>query len=319
MKRELETFLHESGWHQAKREKLAGDASAREYTRLIRPDGQTALLMRLPVSDPAQFQRFERISGWLLSLGLSAPRIYHADGAIGMMLIEDFGDGLVSCLAEQSAADERQLYRAASQILIHLAQASPMEDLARITGELFTDMLAPCFDQMSDRTRARELQSEAESVAPMAFDRAYAASRYCVALRDFHAGNLLSLPGRKGLAALGIIDFQDAFLAPLGYDLASLVDDVRREVPASLRDQLVSDYAVGVGIEPETIAAQINLLSLQRNLRILGVLRSLGGRYLAFLPRCRALVAQAAASVQEPDLSHLAEGILGAYCDERVT
>ena len=62
-------------------------------------------------------------------------------------------------------------------------------------------------------------------------------------LRDFHSPNLLWLPDRESVARIGLLDFQDALIGPAAYDVASLLQDARVDVPESLEVALLSRYA----------------------------------------------------------------------------
>jgi aminoglycoside/choline kinase family phosphotransferase len=68
-----------------------------------------------------------------------------------------------------------------------------------------------------------------------------------LALRDFHAENLIWRPERNGLDRVGLLDFQDAFLAPAGYDLISLLKDARRDVDPILAQDIISQFSALVG------------------------------------------------------------------------
>ena len=100
-------------------------------------------------------------------------------------------------------------------------------------------------------------------------------------------------------AASACLDFQDALVLPEGYDLASLVDDPRRTVPEAWRDDLIRAHAAARGLSEADMSRRVDLLSLQRNLRILGIFRRLTtelGRpaYARFLPRTRTLLLRSA-------------------------
>ena len=62
-------------------------------------------------------------------------------------------------------------------------------------------------------------------------------------LRDFHSPNLLWLPEREGIARVGLLDFQDAVMGPAAYDVASLLQDARVDVPETMEIALLSRYA----------------------------------------------------------------------------
>src|SRR5204862_3918025 len=61
-------------------------------------------------------------------------------------------------------------------------------------------------------------------------------------LRDYHADNLMLLPGRPGVEGCGLLDFQDAVLGPASYDLVSLLEDARRDVTPALRALMTERY-----------------------------------------------------------------------------
>jgi aminoglycoside/choline kinase family phosphotransferase len=109
-------------------------------------------------------------------------------------------------------------------------------------------------------------------------------------LRDFHAENLLWLPGREGLARVGLLDFQLGQLGQPGYDLVSLLQDARRDVAPVTEAAMMARFAAATGAVPERFAAHCAVLGVQRALRILGVFARLGLKagkpgYLRLLPR----------------------------------
>ena len=61
-------------------------------------------------------------------------------------------------------------------------------------------------------------------------------------LRDYHSPNLLWLPDRESVARIGVLDFQDALIGPAAYDVASLLQDARVDVPEALEVALLSRY-----------------------------------------------------------------------------
>lgn len=271
-------FLERHGWGQASRTPLAGDASIRNYTRLA--DGsRRAIVMEDP--DAENRARFLRIGAHLHDLGLSAPRILARDDAIGCLLIEDFGDLTLSRLLSDDPETALAAYRATAAMLPRLT-APPPVGLNAPDAFGMAEMVGLTFDLLpdSDHLRADVLPLLAEAITVNAPGPAV------MSLRDVHGDNLIWLPDRVGDARIGLLDYQDAMLLPEGYDLASLLDDPRRDIPDTWRDSLVED------------SARFNTLSLQRNLRILGIFHRLATRYgkpqyRAFLPRTRALVSRA--------------------------
>jgi aminoglycoside/choline kinase family phosphotransferase len=114
-------------------------------------------------------------------------------------------------------------------------------------------------------------------------------------LRDYHSPNLMWMPHRQGLDRVGILDFQDALLGPWAFDLASLLQDARVDVPATLESELFHHYCGRVAaIEPDfdrtSFAHAYAALGAQRNTKILGIFARLARRdgkpvYLQHMPR----------------------------------
>ena len=115
-------------------------------------------------------------------------------------------------------------------------------------------------------------------------------------MRDFFPDNLMLLAGRAGIAACGLLDFQDAVIGPVSYDLVSLLEDARREVPAELKATLLERYlAAFPALERQAFATSAAIMAAQRNLRIVGVFTRLALRdgkpgYLAHIPRLWRLI-----------------------------
>jgi aminoglycoside/choline kinase family phosphotransferase len=291
-------LLDRAGWGDATRTPLAGDASARSYLRLARPDGATAVLMQAPVTTGAERESLAavtRVNAHLASLGLSAPATLTEDMGNGLLLQEDFGDATLARLLARSAPEAATAYEAAAEVLDRLAAAPVPGWAARPETEAQAAMLTPTLEALPDDLALAALPG----LMAEALTR-HAAGPPVLALRDYHADNLVWLPGRDGPARIGLLDVQDAVALPLGYDLASLLDDPRRDVPEGIRGALTQGFAATHGLTEAQATARLATLSLLRNLRILGIFRRLattGGkpRYAGFLPRTGALVDRAAA------------------------
>ena len=134
------------------------------------------------------------------------------------------------------------------------------------------------------------------------------------ALRDFHSPNLIWLDQRAGVAKVGVIDFQDAVLGPAAYDLVSLLQDARIDVPESLELALLTRYikarrAADQSFDPAGFAELYAILSAQRNTRLLGTFARLNRRdgkpqYLRHQPRIWTYLTR---SLAHPALAHMQE------------
>lgn len=297
-------FLAGAGWSAAQVAPLAGDASPRRYFRLSGgPGGAGAVLMD---ADPAlgeSVRPFAALTGWLREAGLSAPDILAADPGGGFLLLEDLGDALFTRVCAGDAAAEGDLYAAAVDVLARLHAAPPP---ARAAGWGCESTLAP-YDAA---TLGREARLAVEWWAPAAgralppdaaaeFDAlvraacaAVASDRRALVLRDYHADNLIWLPGRAGAARVGLLDYQDALIGAPEYDLISLLEDARRDTSPGLRAAMRARYAGlrGAGFDAGAFDVACAALAAQRNLKIVGIFARLARRdgkpgYLGLIPR----------------------------------
>lgn len=284
-------FLANSGWGNAARKALAGDASSRRYERLTKPNGDAAILMDAPPDSNDSVKPFVTIARHLNSIGLSAPQVYAKDVTNGFLLLEDLGDDLFARLIPTAPQQESDLYTAATDVLISLHQMPPPDlpafgpDLMAEQASLVFDtwvrtVSGPCAPDIAPRFRAqmRDLLHRTTQGDPV------------MILRDYHAENLLWLPSRTGLKRVGLIDFQDAKLAHPAYDLVSLLRDVRRDVPARVETAMVAHFIDRSGVGDAEFRAAYAVLGVQRNLRILAVFARLvttfgKPQYGALIPR----------------------------------
>ncbi|MEM9318220.1 MAG: phosphotransferase [Pseudomonadota bacterium] len=317
MSEQIADFLAGTPWASAKREPLAGDASARRYERLYGPGG-TAVLMIAPPADGTAFDRFVKVADWLRAAGFSSPMIEAANRAQGLLLLEDFGDGVMADLAQESSAAETTLYEAAGEVVAELARSQPPAWLSHLDAGGLTTQLKLAFDEMPDRALGQALWPDAAACARELLDALPGSGATHISLRDLHAQNIIWLPEREGLKRVGLLDFQDAVLAPEGYDLASLIDDPRRAVPLGLRARIISTHAAVMDRPVAEMRQAVNTLSLVRNMRILGIFRRAARdrarpAYLDYLPRTAALVAQAADQVAPAALRYIINRVLAGY------
>ncbi|MBS0221035.1 MAG: phosphotransferase [Proteobacteria bacterium] len=288
-----QAFIAQSGWGGAQETLLAGDASFRKYFRLRRP-GSSAVVMDAP--PPQEDVRpFVHIGRHLLALGLSAPEILAVDPARGFLLLEDLGDDTFACVLERGG-DETELYRRATDVLATLYTAPDhglLPDLTAYTGEALIDAAILLPEWYLPAATGRKTGIEE-------IDAYRAAWRACLAhmpvtadallLRDYHKDNLMWLPGRPGVRACGLLDFQDAQRGHPSYDLMSLIEDARRDVSPVVYEMCFARYLDATGIDPSDFRTGFALMSAQRQARLIGLFIRLWQRdgkpgYLSFLPR----------------------------------
>lgn len=307
---ECRRFLAGAGWQDATREPLAGDASARRYERLTHPDRGRAVLMDAPPATGEDTRPFRRIAEHLAGLGLSPPRVFAGDAEGGFLLLEDLGDAVFARLVDSDPTREEPLYLAATEALLVL-QAGPMPAGLPSPGPdalaQATDLVLTFYAAGAGLSAGPGALADLQQLVRDALQR-LPATAPVLALRDFHAENLIWLPDRKGPARVGLLDFQDAFAGHPAYDLVSLLEDARRDVSEPTRAAALAHFAELGGHDPGDLARACAILGAQRNLRILGVFARLAMsrgkvQYTNLIPRVWNHLAR---DLSHPELADLA-------------
>ena len=302
--RQIAAFLDAQGWGRSERAPLAGDASFRRYERLRRGADRAVLMDAPPPQE--NVRPFIAIDRLLAGAGLAVPAIHGADEEAGLLLLEDLGDDTYTRLLARGEPEER-LYDLAVDLLIELHRRLPPERLAAV----------PVFEEAAALRQVKLLlewywpATQPAPLPPQAVEEFESAWRQVLGLWqrspkglvlfDYHVDNLMLLAGRSGVAAVGLLDFQDAVLGPRSFDLVSLIDDARRDVPADLAASLMARYLAAFSdLDRAAFAASYAASGAQRHTRILGTFTRLCRRdhkpgYLTFIPRVwRQLEAQLA-------------------------
>ncbi|WP_406647228.1 phosphotransferase [Aliisedimentitalea scapharcae] len=285
-------FLAQTAWAHAQRAPLAGDASNRRYERLTDPDtGTTAVLMDAPRDKGEDVRPFVRIARHLSAQGMSAPEVLAEDAEHGFLLLEDLGDALFARVIPEHPELETTLYQRATDLLVKLHQA-PLPDLDRYGPRLMAEMAGLAFGKYRAGVfggSEPELQTRFENRFEDIL-RLNIKGDSVLVQRDYHAENLLWLPERKGIAQVGLLDFQDARAGHRAYDLVSLLQDARRDVPPGIEMRMIDRYITQTGIDDHGFRTAYTILGVQRNLRILGVFARLSlehgkPHYVDLIPR----------------------------------
>lgn len=307
----IRAFIDATDWAGSAVAPLAGDASNRRYLRLTHPDGSgTAVLMDAPSDRGEDVRPFVVIAEYLTSIGLSAPRILAQDHGAGLLLLEDLGDDLFASVIPANPALETSLYSCATDLLADLHTQAAPRGLQAYAPPLMADLAALAFDWYLAAVTGPDPTARRDFHAAMldALTR-HAATADVLIQRDYHAQNLLWLPQRQGLARVGLLDFQDAMLGHRAYDLVSLLQDARRDVPSAIEDAMIARYIATTDQDETAFRTAYHVLGAQRNLRILGVFARLCVRdgkahYVDLLPRVWGLLIR---DLAHPALSDLAK------------
>lgn len=296
-----DAFLATTGWQGATIDALPGDASFRRYFRLAGPKGRAMLMDAPPPQEDVR--PFRDIAGILAALDLSAPRVLAGDADAGFLLLEDLGDDTYTRLIA-AGHDEAALYRLAGDTLAALhdrfvltanTPVPPYDDAVFLReAALLTDWFLPEASgaPTTDATRADYL-ARWRAVLPLARDVPTS-----LVLRDYHIDNLMLLPERDGVRACGLLDFQDALIGPVTYDIVSLIEDARRDVSPAVADAVVTRYlAARPPRDREAFTRSLAILGAQRHAKVIGIFCRLLRRdgkpgYLRHLPRLWRLLEQ---------------------------
>lgn len=317
----LRRFLNLSGNANATRQRMAGDASTRSYARLLR-DGKSTILMNAPPrpDGPALYngksysaavhlaedvKPFVAIAGGLRERGYSAPAIFHADLDSGFLITEDFG--AAPFIQGDPPAPIVERYQAAVDMLASLHGETLPESVPLAPK---VDYPIPHFDldvmmvevglmlewYLPDRGVALTGTMHADFILiwQQLFAKLEGASTTWM-LRDFHSPNLIWLEHRADTGRVGLLDFQDTVIGPAAYDLVSLLQDARIDVPDDVEIAMLARYvgarrAADPAFNPAAFVEQYAIMSAQRNTRLLGTFARLNRRdgkphYLRHQPR----------------------------------
>ena len=318
----LRQFLEAAGHGASKRQRMPGDASIRSYARLV-GDETAFILMNSPrrPDGPAIYdgksysaavhlaedvKPFVAVANGLRGRNLSAPAIHHADLDAGFLITEDFGTaGIIEGEPPRPIAER---YEAATDMLAALhrealpdtlplapqiAYAIPVFDTDAMLVEI--SLMLEWYLPDRDAELSVGLKTQFVAMWRELLDRTAATAPKTWVLRDFHSPNIIWLAERADIARVGIIDFQDTVLGPAAYDLVSLLQDARLDVPEPLELSLLTRYIKARRIadpnfDPAGFARLYAIMSAQRNTRLLGTFARLNRRdgkpqYLRHQPR----------------------------------
>jgi N-acetylmuramate 1-kinase len=264
------------------------------------------------------------------------PEISHHDLENGLLIIEDFGDQVFGAEVARGSS-QADLWRSGTDTLAALHAHVPPPTITlpgggqhsvppldmgalQIETELLVDWYWPALYGSPCPETAR---AEFNALWAPVFSRVLKSPRHWV-LRDYHSPNLIYLPNRPPPKNVGLIDFQDAMAGPAAYDLVSLLQDARLDVPAALEQSLLEHYIARVSAnDPAFSPCEFRFcyaaLGVQRNTKIAGIFARLAKRdgkrqYLAHLPRIWGYLARGLAHAELALLKswydrHLPEGV----------
>ena len=258
---------------------LAGDASTRSYYRLNLsgdPEQRTVVLALLPKPFDPEHEPFLNVARLFRKMQVRVPKIHHVSGPEGILLLEDCGDGLLQTLIESADAKARKtLYQQSIAILIQIQErGAALESTEYLPYGIVFDReklhWELSFFQQHYLEGFRHASLDATELE--ALDRAFwsiatelAARPRVLCHRDYHSRNLL-LVGSE----LVVIDFQDARMGPVSYDLVSLLRDSYVELDPEFVEEMKEQFLLATSTDRRSLEEEFDLTALQRNLKALG-------------------------------------------------
>jgi N-acetylmuramate 1-kinase len=247
---------------------LAPDASLRRYLRL-REGPRRAMLMDAP--PPEDVRPFLRVAAHLRAIGVSVPEIRAYDAAAGLVLEEDLGEALFATLISPSTIES--LFAPAVDLLIAIQRAPAPPELPVWSGAAMAEAtLGNLFDWWWPATfgaapGAAARSDIAAALSAMLGPLADGPSGFVH--RDFFSENLVWLSERSGLRRVGLIDFQGAAIGHPAYDLVSLLQDARRDIPQALAERMLTRYLTArPELDPAAFRTAYAACAAQRHLRV---------------------------------------------------
>jgi len=310
------SFLDKNNIKNCQIAKVAGDASFRSYYRIFTDNGSYILMFAPPKYE--DLEDFIKIDEFLLKHNLKAPEIFAQDKNFGFLLLEDFGDlSLTKKLRQNKTLNlasnldlELDLYKKSCDCLLKLQNLPESEisqekidyyNNAKLLQEvmLFVDWYLPfkkieisCQDKSIFKSLFLEVFDELQNEVTK--------TKKVVLLRDYHADNLMITTNNE----IALLDFQDALIGSAAYDVVSLIEDARRDINKE-NSQKIYDYFISkTQIDELSFKKQYKILSLQRNIKILGIftrlhIRDKKDNYLSYLPRVENFVKDSLNSQEE--------------------
>lgn len=274
-------FIRESDWSGAEVVPLREDWSQRKFFRLSRKNHTAVLIHSVPDHDPHalpghKLGDFVRIAKFLKSIEISVPEIYAQDIAKGLLLVEDFGDWSFADSLVRQDPRISDLYKFSKLCLSHLYQHTEFVPIdlpdyykshIHVGQRRVIDWYLPAILGRQNEDGVVELfhdmMRQLEKQQPRVFRRFLHG--------DFHPGNLMYLPERKGFRQIGLLDFQGGMMGPAPYDLVNLLDDARRIVPDDIRSDCLAAFLSQLqGEERESFEAWYPILAVQFHFRVIG-------------------------------------------------
>ena len=269
----------------------SADASFRKYYR-VKTSENTFILMDAP-PDKESISDYLKIGNEMVNQGIHAPKVFFKNQKLGFILMEDFGDK--TFLKEFTSKGLKDLYIRAIDNIINMQLSIKINNLEKFTQEKLYTEICLFNEWYLDKYKKINLSNKEVADLEIIFKKVISdnvTQNQCFVHRDYHSRNLMVLKNND----LGILDFQDAVLGPMTYDLVSLLKDAYIE----LEEEDEIDLAINFwekAVEKNLLQKgdfsdffkQYELMGVQRHLKVLGIfsrlsIRDYKNNYLEDIP-----------------------------------
>lgn len=289
-KAEVRSFIKDAGWDGCSCQPFASDFSTRIFARLTKEDtGEIAVLMR--ADDDQRTEPFVHLANLLRRIDIAAPSIYASDFVRGLVLMQDFGTDNVGLLLD-AGMDRDPFDQHAVKLLsvLHLNFRQEMLGVSKTSlynAALFSDQVTLFLDHYYPKIFHRLASAQERSGFVEAWHTVLSpldSLPRSLLLRDFMPDNMIALQSPVLGHDVGVVDFQDAGIGPIAYDIASWCESVRRDGGVELLPHFVSMYhKLNPAISEKELLDATYVYAAQRHARVLGILVKLNR--MEHLPR----------------------------------
>ena len=282
---------------QYKLKKIRSDASFREFFRL-KKGNKTSIIVTARKERFRNLIAYSTINKFLRAKGIHTPKTISQHFNEGIMEIEDFGNNTLLHSIRKSK-NIFPYYKKSVNVILKLQKIKPINKIKiklnrnlklnnyniknlHKDSDLFLNWYLP---GVLGKRKSKKFKKKIKIELNKLYKKIYFKNKFIVH-RDFHVSNIMPVKSK-----LGIIDTQDVILGNPMYDLASLIDDVRIEIPLTIKNKIFQYYLKKSSLRKDIyfLKNDFDILSIQRNLKILGIFYRLNKRdkkpqYLKYLP-----------------------------------
>jgi len=267
----IREWIDDLGYSNYKLEVVSADASLRKYYRLILENGDTFVIMDSSLQKDSVYP-FIDISVRLLKADVDIPRVYNQDLNSGYLILEDLGDTLLSDILNDMSY--KLLYTKSIYEILKMQNANTT-GLDSYDEEFIMFEMSLMQEWYIEKHLGVKLNSKGEellnSVLQLIKDEVLSQPQGYFVHRDFHSRNIMF----KGKGKVAVIDYQDARVGAITYDLASLLKDVYIRFDRDKIIELVLEFKELKGgledISDEQFIRWFDFMGLQRHIKILGI------------------------------------------------